>query len=164
MNFVVRATEERDLTAIVVLIREFAEFENLSAWCEVTENDLHTAIFGNKSFVQSLVALSDGRYIGYALFYPNFKSFRGELSIFLEDLYVTPDFRAKGLGFVMLREVAKYAKESGFVRMDWQALKWNTPAVKFYESIGAEYDEENFDFRLRGQAFAELAENAETRV
>lgn len=157
MKLVVRAAEERDLTAIAVLIREFAEFENLTAWCEVTEDDLHTAIFGKKGFVQSLVALSDGRYIGYALFYPTFKSFRGERSIFLEDLYVTPDFRGNGLGFVMLREVAKYAKEEGFVRMDWQALKWNTSAVKFYESIGAEHDDENFDFRLRGQAFAELA-------
>lgn len=156
MKLIMRAAEEKDLVAIAVLIREFAEFENLSAWCEVTEDDLHTAIFGKKSFVRGLVALSNGRYVGYAIFYPTFKSFRGERSIFLEDLYVTPDLRGNGLGFVMLKEVAKYAKESGFARMDWQALKWNAPAVKFYESIGAEYDDENFDFRLRGQAFVEL--------
>ena len=131
--------------------------KKLSAWCEVTEDDLHEAIFGRKGFVKSLVALSGERYIGYALFYPAFKSFRGERSIFLEDLYITPDMRGNGLGFVMLREVAKYAKAEGFDRMDWQALKWNTPAVKFYENLGAEYDDENFDFRLRGQAFAELA-------
>lgn len=157
MNLTVRAAEARDVTAIAVLIREFAEFENLSAWCEVTDDDLHEAIFGKQSFVQAFVALSDGRYVGYALFYPTFKSFRGERSIFLEDLYVTPDLRGNGLGFVMLREVAKYAKEQGFSRMDWQALKWNAPAVKFYQSIGAEYDDENFDFRLRGQAFSQLA-------
>ena len=157
MNFVVRAAEETDVAAIAILIREFAEFEKLSAWCEVTDDDLHTAIFGEKSFVQSLVALSDGRYIGYALFYPTFKSFRGERSIFLEDLYITPDMRGNGLGFVMLREIAKYAKEQGYFRMDWQALKWNASAVKFYENLGAEYDDENFDFRLRGQAFAELS-------
>ena len=157
MNLIVRAAEARDVTAIAILIREFAEFEKLSAWCEVTEDDLHEAIFGKKSFVQSLVALSGDRCVGYALFYPTFRSFRGERSIFLEDLYVTPDLRGKGLGFVMLREVAKYAKDEDFARMDWQALKWNAPAVKFYESIGAEYDDENFDFRLRGQAFAELA-------
>ena len=157
MNFVVRTAEAKDMVAIAILIREFAEFEKLSAWCEVTDDDLHKAIFGEKSFVQSLVALSDGRYVGYALFYPSFKSFRGERSIFLEDLYVTPELRGNGLGFVMLREVAKYAVEEGFARMDWQVLKWNAPAVKFYESIGAEYDDENFDFRLRGQAFAQLA-------
>ncbi len=157
MKLLVRAAEERDITAIAVLIREFAEFEKLTEYCEVTENDLREVIFGKKDFVQALVALSDGRYVGYALFYPIFKSFRGERSIFLEDLYVTPDLRGNGLGIVMLREVAKYAKEEGFVRMDWQALKWNAPAIKFYESLGAESDDENFDFRLRGQAFAELA-------
>lgn len=157
MNLTVRAAEARDVTGIAVLIREFAEFEKLSAWCEVTDDDLHAAIFGQQSFVQALVALSDGRYVGYALFYPTFRSFRGERSIFLEDLYVTPDLRGNGLGFVMLREVAKYAKEQGCFRMDWQALKWNAPAVKFYQSIGAESDDENFDFRLRGRAFSQLA-------
>ncbi len=157
MKLLVRAAEERDITAITVLIREFAEFEKLTEYCDVTENDLREVIFGKKGFVQALVALSDGRYVGYALFYPIFKSFRGERSIFLEDLYVTPDLRGNGLGIVMLREVAKYAKEEGFVRMDWQALKWNASAIKFYESLGAESDDENFDFRLRGQAFAELA-------
>jgi GNAT superfamily N-acetyltransferase len=157
MNLTVRAAEARDVTAIAILIREFAEFEKLSAWCDVTDDDLYEAIFGQKSFVQALIALSDGRYVGYALFYPTFKSFRGERSMFLEDLYVTPDLRGNGLGFVMLREVAKYAKEEDCSRMDWQALKWNAPAVKFYQSIGAEYDDENFDFRLRGQAFAQLA-------
>jgi len=157
MSLTVRAAEERDVTAIAILIREFAEFEKLSAWCEVTDDDLHEAIFGNKSFVQALVALSDGRYVGYALFYPVFRSFRGERSMFLEDLYVTPDLRGNGLGFVMLREVAKYAKDEGFARMDWQALKWNAPALKFYQSIGAESDDENLDFRLRGQAFSQLA-------
>ncbi len=157
MSLTVRAAEERDVTAIAILIREFAEFEKLLAWCEVTDDDLHEAIFGNKSFVQALVALSDGRYVGYALFYPVFRSFRGERSMFLEDLYVTPDLRGNGLGFVMLREVAKYAKDEGFARMDWQALKWNAPALKFYQSIGAESDDENLDFRLRGQAFSQLA-------
>ena len=157
MNIIVRTTEEKDLLAITILIREFAEFEKLLTLCEVTEDDLHTAIFGKRSFVQSLVALCDGRYVGYALFYPAFKSFRGERSIFLEDLYVTPDLRGNGLGFAMLREVAKYAKEQGFARMDWQALKWNAPAIRFYESIGAESDDENLDFRLRGQAFSKLA-------
>ncbi|MDQ3088152.1 MAG: GNAT family N-acetyltransferase [Acidobacteriota bacterium] len=157
MSLTVRAAEERDVTAIAILIREFAEFEKLLAWCEVTDDDLHEAIFGNKNFVQALVALSDGRYVGYALFYPVFRSFRGERSMFLEDLYVTPDLRGNGLGFVMLREVAKYAKDEGFARMDWQALKWNAPALKFYQSIGAESDDENLDFRLRGQAFSQLA-------
>ncbi len=155
-QLLVRAAEERDITAIAILIREFAEFEKLDHWCEVTEDDLHEAIFGKKSFVQGLVAMAGKRYAGYALFYPTFKSFRGERSVFLEDLYVTPDLRGNGLGLVMLREVAKYAKERGYARMDWQTLKWNAPAVKFYENLGAEFDDENYDFRLRGAAFEQL--------
>ncbi len=153
----VREANAADVRAIALLIREFAEFEKLDQWCEVTETDLHEAIFGERSFVQALVAMDGNRYVGYALYFPVFKSFRGERSIFLEDLYVTPDLRGNGLGFVMLREVAKYAKEQGFVRLDWQALKWNEAAINFYKNLGAETDDENFDFRLRGAAFEELA-------
>ncbi len=157
-KLLVRAARDEDIAAIVILIREFAEFENLSEWCEVTEVNLQEAIFGKKSFVQALVAMADNRYVGYALFFPVFKSFRGERSVFLEDLYVTPDLRGQGLGFVMLREVAKYAQEQGFARLDWQALKWNEAAIEFYKNLGAESDDENFDFRLRGAAFEKLAQ------
>lgn len=152
-----RAARAADVPAIAVLIKEFAEFEKLSNRCEVTDNDLHQAIFGKASFVQALVALSGNIYVGYALFFPVFKSFRGEYSIFLEDLYVTPEKRGNGLGFVMLAEVAKYAKAQGFARMDWQALKWNTPAIDFYKNLGAETDDANLDFCLRGEGFDRLA-------
>lgn len=153
----VRKAKSTDVAAITLLIREFAEFEKLAEWCEVTEADLREAIFGGQKFVQALVAMDGNRYVGYALYFPVFKSFRGERSIFLEDLYVTPDLRGNGLGLVMLREVAKFAKEQGFTRLDWQALKWNEAAINFYKNLGAETDDENFDFRLRGAAFEELA-------
>jgi len=156
-QLLVRRARAEDGAAIAILIREFAEFEKLSDWCEVTEEDLQQAIFGKGNFVQALVALDEIRYVGYAIFFPVFKSFRGERSIFLEDLYVTPDLRGQGLGFVMLAEVAKYAKAQGFDRMDWQALKWNEPAINFYKNLGAEFDDENLDFRLRGAAFEKLA-------
>jgi GNAT superfamily N-acetyltransferase len=152
----VREAKSTDIPAIAVLIREFAEFEKLIEWCEVTEADLSEALFGEQKFVQALVAMDGNRYVGYALFFPVFKSFRGERSIFLEDLYVTPDLRGNGLGLVMLREVAVYAKRQGFVRLDWQALKWNEAAINFYKNLGAESDDENLDFRLRGAAFAQL--------
>ena len=153
----VREAKPTDVPAIALLIREFADFEKLTQWCEVTEADLREAIFGKHSFVQALVAMDGNRYAGYALFFPVFKSFRGERSIFLEDLYVTPDLRGNGLGFVMLREVAKYAQRQGFARLDWQALKWNEAAINFYKNLGAETDDENLDFRLRGAAFEELS-------
>lgn len=156
-QLLVREVTGDDTAAIALLIREFAEFEKLTDWCEVTDADLRQAICGRKSFVRALVAMAENRYVGYALYFPIFKSFRGERSIFLEDLYVTPEFRGQGLGFVMLREVAKYAREQGFTRMDWQALKWNEAAIEFYKNLGAESDDENFDFRLRGAAFQKLA-------
>ncbi len=155
-QLLVRDARKDDIPAIAALIREFAEFENLTDWCEVTDNDLQTAIFGEKSFVRALIAMAGNRYAGYALFFPIFKSFRGERSIFLEDLYITPDLRGNGLGLVMLREIAKYASECGYARMDWQALKWNEAAINFYKNLGAETDDENLDFRLRGEAFNRL--------
>ena len=153
MDFQIKKASEKDIPQIIVLIKEFAEFEKLSEWCEVTEKDLREAIFGENAFVQALVAFDRETCVGYALFFPVFKSFRGERSIFLEDLYVSPTMRGKGLGLAMLKEVTRTAKEQGFVRMDWQALKWNESAINFYKNLGAEYDDENFDFRLRGENF-----------
>ena len=157
-QLLIREAKLADIPAITLLIREFAEFEKLTEWCEVTETDLHESIFGKQSFVQALVAMDGVRYVGYALYFPVFKSFRGERSIFLEDLYVTPDLRGNGLGLVMLRAVAKHAKGKGYTRLDWQALKWNEAAIKFYKNLGAETDDENLDFRLRGAAFQKLSE------
>jgi GNAT superfamily N-acetyltransferase len=157
MKLKIRKTEEGDIPQIVALIKEFAEFENLFEWFQVTEEKLREAIFAETAFVQAMVAFDGKSCVGYALFYPIFRSFRGERSMFLEDLYVSPKMRGKGLGFAMLKEVARMAKAQGFVRMDWQALKWNEPAINFYKNLGAETDDENFDFRLRGAAFDILA-------
>ncbi len=119
---------------------------------------MREAVFGTDAFVQILIAVADETMVGYAIFYPIFKSFRGERGIFLEDLYVSPAMRGRGLGLKMLREVARKAKLQGFRRMDWQALKWNKQAIGFYESLSSDYDDENFDFCLRGSAFKTLAE------
>lgn len=152
----IRNIEERDLAQVVGLLCEFAEFEKLSAWCEVSENDLREAIFGAGKFVNCLVAENENSIVGYALFFPVFKSFRGERSMFLEDLYISPQMRGQGLGLKMLKEVARDAERQNCARLDWQALKWNTRAVEFYKNLGAETDDENFDFRLRGENFRKL--------
>lgn len=157
MNFRIEKAASKDVSQIVALIKEFAEFEKLSHACEVSEEDLRTAIFGETNFVNCLVTFANETRVGYAMFYPTFKSFRGERSMFLEDLYVSPAMRGKGLGLKMLKEVARVAKQQDCVRMDWQALKWNAPAIKFYASLGTENDDENLDFRLRGAAFERLA-------
>lgn len=153
----IRPAAQIDLTAILKLIHEFAEFEKLSEFCQVSENDLREAIFGEHKFVNCLVAESENELVGYALFFPVFKSFRGEHSMFLEDLYISPKMRGRGLGLKMLKEVAQVAKAQNCVRMDWQALKWNKNAIDFYEKLGAKTDDENFDFSLRGEFFDKLA-------
>ncbi|MGI9037155.1 MAG: GNAT family N-acetyltransferase [Pyrinomonadaceae bacterium] len=156
MNLQIRKAAQTDVPSVLVLIREFAEFEKLINRCEVSENDLRAAIFGANNFVHCLVAENEKSLVGYALFFPVFKSFRGERSMFLEDLYVSPKARGQGLGLKMLREVARIAKRQNCVRMDWQALRWNAPAIEFYKNLGAETDDENLDFRLRGAAFEKL--------
>lgn len=155
-NFLISTAKANDVLAVLALIREFAEFENLIHWCEVSENDLREAIFGADKFVNCLIAESENSIVGYAFFFPIFKSFRGERSMFLEDLYISPAMRGQGLGLKMLAEVARNAKLQNCVRMDWQALKWNSAAIEFYKNLGAETDDENFDFRLRGAAFEKL--------
>ncbi|KAK0039214.1 GNAT family N-acetyltransferase [Biomphalaria pfeifferi] len=95
--------------------------------------------------------------IAFAVGFPVLKTFRGERSFYLEDLYITPGFRGQGFGFEMLRAVAKLAKEENCVRMDWQALDWNVKAIDFYEKIGAETDSGNVDFRLIEEKFDKLA-------
>lgn len=157
IEIIIRKIVQQDILNILRLIEEFAEFEKLFEFCQVSEDDLREVIFGEHKFVNCLVAESENELVGYALFYPVFKSFRGERSMFLEDLYVSPKMRGKGLGLKMLREVARAAKEQNCVRMDWQALKWNTPAIEFYQKLGAKADDENLDFSLRGEDFTRLA-------
>lgn len=157
MNFRIEKAAPENISQIVAFVKEFAEFEKLSDVCAISEDDLRAAIFGADAFVNCLIAFADEQPIGYAIFYPVFKSFRGERSMFLEDLYVSPNVRGRGFGLKMLREVARISKNQNCARMDWQALKWNAPAINFYANLGAESDDENLDFRLRGAAFEKLS-------
>ena len=157
MQIEIRQSKSGDILQIIKLMREFAVFEHLEDTFTVTENDLNEAFFGEKSFAGCLVAFNENKMVGFAIFFPVLKTFRGERSLYLEDLYVSQTMRSKGLGLKLLKEVAKYAKENSFQRMDWQALDWNAPAINFYKNIGAETDTGMIDFRLRGEAFQKLA-------
>lgn len=157
MNIKIKKAEINDLPQIIVLMREFAVFENLEHSFFVTEEKLSAAFFGENSFAKSLVAYSENEMIAFAIGFPVLKTFRGERSFYLEDLYIKPEFRGKGFGFEMLKAVAKLAKEENCVRMDWQALDWNVNALEFYKKIGAEADSGNVDFRLIEEKFDKLA-------
>jgi ribosomal protein S18 acetylase RimI-like enzyme len=156
--FKIKPADENNIRQIIALIREFAEYENLSDFCEVTEERLRTALFGERKVAEAIIVFSDETAAAYAIFYPHFASFRGQRGIYLEDIYITREFRGRGVGEAMLRYIAKAGKERGFERIDFQVLEWNAPAIKFYEKLGAARDEEERHFRFVGESFARLAE------
>ncbi len=157
MNIEFRKTEKQDCPDIVSLMREFADYEKLSDHCEITEAKLSDALFGDGAFVESLVAADGDRLIAYALFYPCFASFRGESGFYLEDIFITADYRGKTVGEAMLKKIAEIGKSRGYTRIDFQVLDWNLPAVNFYKKLGAECNADESHFKFAGEAFYNLA-------
>ncbi len=157
MNFHIEKAAEKNIPQIIALLREFAGYENLSEYCEITEAKLEIALFGEGKVADAIVAFDGETLIGYAIFYPNFSTFRGQRGMYLEDIYITKDFRGKGVGEKMLKHIAKIAKSRGFERIDFQVLEWNAPAVKFYEKLGAQRNDEERHFKFSDKAFQNLA-------
>ena len=153
----IRSPVPADVPAIIALMREFAVFEDLLDFFEITEEKLLQVLFGEGAFVNALVAEADGRVCAYSIFYPNFASFRGQLGIYLEDIYITADYRGRGIGNAMLREIARIAAGRGFERIDFQVLDWNRSAIDFYEKLGAVRDDIERHFKFTDRAFADLA-------
>jgi GNAT superfamily N-acetyltransferase len=145
------------IPAILALLREFAEFENLLDYLKVNEERLNAALFGDGAVAEAIVAFKDDEAIGYAIFFPNFATFRGQRGIYLEDIYIQPAHRRGGTGEKMLRHICRLAKERGYERMDFLVLDWNTPAVNFYQKLGAEMDQSERHFKFVDEAFRELA-------
>ncbi len=158
MNFQIEIAKKADVSNIVEMIREFAAFEKLSDYCEVTAESLTDALFGENPCAESLIAFADNQPIGYALFYENFSSFRGQRGLYLEDLYVEPDFRGRKIGEKFLAELARIGKARKCVRIDFLVLEWNTPAIGFYKKLGAESNQDERHFRFSGDAFEELSQ------
>lgn len=136
---------------------EFAAFEGLSQFCEVTVERLHAAMFGPGAFVEGLLAHEGDRHAGYALYYPSFSSFRGHLGLYLEDIYIKSEFRSQGLGHAMLVEIAKIASSRGFERIDLTVLESNEPAIAFYKKHGATLDGDGRHCKFTDEAFRALA-------
>lgn len=159
MNFQIEVAQEKDISIIVRMLREFAEFEKLSEFCEVTEENLTDAMFGEKACVEGLIAFDAENPIGYALFYENFSSFRGQRGFYLEDLYVKTEYRGRKIGEAFLKRIAQIGKSRNFKRIDFQVLNWNEPAIEFYKKLGAVKDEEERHFKFTGAAFERLGES-----
>lgn len=157
MNFRIEKAAEENITQIIALIREFAEYEKLSDYCEVTDNKLRSALFGTGAVAEALVAFKGVTAVAYAIFYPNFASFRGQCGFYLEDVFIKPEHRGAGLGESILKHIARIGKDRGFERIDFQVLEWNAPAIRFYERLGAERDDSERHYKFTDDAFKKLA-------
>ena len=152
----VRFATAADVPAILRLIRELAEYERLLDQMVADEASLHRALFGERPYVEALVATGDGETVGFALFFHNFSTFLGKPGVYLEDLFVRPAYRGQGLGKMLLQRVAQIAVERDCGRMEWSVLDWNEPSIRFYESLGAKPMSDWTTYRLTGDALRGL--------
>jgi GNAT superfamily N-acetyltransferase len=151
-----RFGEEADLPLILSLIRDLAEYERLLDQVEAREEDLRRWLFLEKK-AEVLIAEYEGLPVGFALFFHSFSTFLGKPGLYIEDLFVKPAFRGKGLGKTLLRFLAKLAVDRGCGRMEWACLNWNAPSIAFYQSQGGRPLSEWTTFRVTGAELQTLA-------
>ena len=135
--FTLRAAELRDVSAIVQLIRDLAEFEKLTHLVQVTPEKLRPQLFGERPAAEAMVAEVGGEVVAFALFFTNFSTFLAQPGLYLEDLYVKPAHRGSGIGRALLTRLAALAVDRQYGRFEWSVLDWNASAIRFYEGMGA---------------------------
>lgn len=133
----IRDATPLDVSGMLGLMRELAEYEKLTHLFVATEATLHDALFGARPAAEALVAERDGKIVGYALYFHNFSTFLSRRGLYLEDIYVQPDLRGSGLGTALLRRVAAIAVDRQCGRFEWSVLDWNQSAIDFYTKMGA---------------------------
>jgi GNAT superfamily N-acetyltransferase len=153
----IRTTTEADVSIILSLIRELAEYERAPDAVVATEAGLREVLFGSRRPAEVLLALENGEAVGFAVYFYNFSTWLGRPGLYLEDLFVRPTMRGKGYGRALLGRLAQIAKERGCGRMEWAVLDWNDPAIQFYRKLGAEPMNEWTVFRLTAEGIARLA-------
>ncbi|MPM86260.1 hypothetical protein SDC9_133349 [bioreactor metagenome] len=157
MELTFRKAERSDIKLIMQFIRELAEYEKMLDQVSATEELIDEWMF-TKQTAEVFFAVVQGKEIGYALYFQNFSTFFGKAGIYLEDLYVRPAYRGKGYGKAIIKELARIAQKRGCGRLEWCCLKWNTPSIEFYQSLGAQALDEWTLFRVAGTALKTLAE------
>jgi GNAT superfamily N-acetyltransferase len=153
----IRAARRDDVPLILAFIRELAAYEKLAHEVVATEEGLAATLFGAKPSAEVLIAEMDGAAVGFALFFHNYSTFLGQPGIYLEDLFVRPAARARGVGRALLAQLAAIATDRGCGRLEWAVLDWNEAAVGFYRKLGAMALDEWTVFRLAGNALTALA-------
>jgi len=146
-----------DVGLILAFIRRLAAYERMSNEVVAEESLLRQTLFGERRFAEVVIASYDGEAAGFALFFHNFSTFLGRPGIYLEDLFVAPETRGRGIGRALLSSLAKLAVERGCGRLEWAVLDWNVDAIAFYERLGARPMDEWTTFRIAGKALEDLA-------
>jgi GNAT superfamily N-acetyltransferase len=155
-----RDAQPSDALLILQYIRELAEYERAPEKAVATEADILRHGFGENPLIHMVMAEWDGRPAGFALWFLNFSTWEGKPGLYLEDLFVRPEFRGHGIGKALLKRLARIAMEQGCCRYQWQVLDWNTPSIEFYEAQGAQVLREWLTCRVEGRALVRLAGEA----
>lgn len=157
MDLRIKPATPDDVPLMLDLIRELAEYEHEPEAAQATPQQLHAALFGERPAAEAAIAWLDGEGVGWALWFQNFSTWTGKPGLWLEDLYVRPPFRNRGVGKALLVYLAGLCVERGYGRFEWSVLDWNTPSIAFYESLGAQAMSEWTNYRLTGEALLRLA-------
>jgi GNAT superfamily N-acetyltransferase len=160
MNFSITTLPPEQIPELLNLIRELARFEQLEHEVETTADSLRNSLFGSQAVAGALVAHHSGEMIGYAVYFFTFSTFVGRPGIWLEDLYVRPEFRRQGVGRALIGAVARVGAERNCGRFEWTALNWNEKALNFYQKLGARVMDDWRVFRLTSTGLRKLASSS----
>jgi len=158
----VREARPDDAPTILAFIRDLAGYERLAHEVVADERRLRETLFGARAYAECRLAELGGRAVGFALFFHNYSTFLARPGLYLEDLFVRPGFRGRGVGRALLRELARIAVERGCGRLEWSVLDWNEPALRFYRSLGAVALDDWTVHRLAGDALARFAADGQS--
>jgi GNAT superfamily N-acetyltransferase len=160
MSLIIRRARPGDAGLVLAFVRELAEYEKLLHELEATETDIDQALFGDNPRLFCDIAEWEGKPAGFAVWFVNFSTFSGRHGIYLEDLFVRPAQRGKGIGKGLLVHLARECVTRGWSRLQWAVLDWNTPSIEFYKSLGAVLMNEWTVCRVSGAALTKLAQRA----
>jgi GNAT superfamily N-acetyltransferase len=156
---VIRSATEQDIPIILDLIKQLADYERMADRVTATEQRLRDTLFGEHPAAEVLLASLEGETVGFAVFFTNYSTFLAKPGLYLEDLFVKPHARGKGIGKALLARLAGIALERDCGRIDWSVLDWNEPSLRFYEALGAAPLTDWTTYRLTGESLAKLAGN-----
>lgn len=157
MSVSIRAARESDVAILHALIRGLAEYEKLAAQVVGTAQDLQRELFSERPVIEAVIAWDNEAALGFALYFHNYSTFLARRGLYLEDLFVVPEARGRGIGKALIRHCARVAVERGCGRFEWAVLDWNQPAIEFYQAIGAKLLPDWRICRISGEALTRFA-------